>query len=352
MPFAKENPIFTAILALCALVFLGGVALAVLAWMDAGDAQDRLDSARNQTRAARQVEMAPTDANIEKAQANIDLLKRKEAQLLEAVASAGNIEQAPSDLRGANLRGNLLRLPTRMRQLAAETAAANVDIEFEENLRFGFDRYFDEAWPPSGITIGTPEERQLIEDLFLQQSVIEYLTKTLFESAPESWPPGEDMIDPDAEIEPFPLRLTAVKRENALPHTIRSTRDIPGVFEIEPAISAETELIDTIAFQVEFESYSKTLREFLRQLGSYEIPIVVRSVEVAPVETSRRRTANVDFGDEFFDSSNEPEVEEVLEPVIEIVESRFTVTLEYIQLKERPEAPAGDEAAALAAVAQ
>ncbi len=350
MPFAKENPIFTAILAICALVFLGGIALAVLAWMDAGDASDRLDSARSQTRAARSVELAPTTENIDKAKANIALLESREAELLEAVASAGNVRTADEGLRGAILVGNLTRLPSRMRRLAVETAAANVEIEIDDDFQFGFDRYIDSAWPPSGVSAGSPQERALIEDLFLQQQVVEYLTQTLFNSVPQSWPPDEEMIDPDADIEPFPLRLTAINRENALPPTVRSSRDTPGVFEIEPAISAETDLIDTVAFQVEFESYSKTLREFLRQLGTYEIPIVVRSVEVEAARTGRR-TANVDFEDDFFDS-DEPAVEEVLEPVVEQVESRFTVTLEYIRLKEKAEEVVGGVGTAAAAAGQ
>lgn len=338
MPFLKENPIFSAILGLCALIFVGGVVLVVMAWMDAGEAEERLENARSQVNSARVAEVAPTPENVESAQANIAELKADETRLFETIAAQGALDEAPDNLRGAVLVGSLTRLPVRMRQLARDTAPERVEIGFPDDFQFGFDRYIGTSWPPSGIQSGSPEERELIENLFLQQQVVEYLCRTLFESTPDSWPGDDVDFDPN-NFEAFPLQLTSLRRESAIPNTgtggRRSNRDQRGLFEIEPAISAETDRIGTVGFQIEFESYSRTLRDFLIELGTYQLPLVVRSVEVEPASGGNRgRTADIDFSEDFLESDSDDDVEEVFEPVVETNTSVFRVTVEYIELKE------------------
>jgi hypothetical protein len=349
MRFAKENPIFTAFLGVCLIVFLAGVVLATLEWLAAGQARERLESAEQRVNAALAAETAPTPENVRRAEANIERLRENEERLLNAIAAKGSLETAPPNLQGPVLVDILQRtLPRRLRALATSESGENVEIAVPEQFRFSFDRYVGGEWPPQAVADDEEAERELIEDLYVQQQVVAYLVRKLFEAAPETWQAEVD----EAQVEPFPLQLVALERESVLPETERRRGGSPrrsdaGLFEIDEAISAETDRIGTIGFRITFDSYSQTLRAFMNDLANYEIPVVVRSVEVTPARGSATRgpAADVDFGDEFFgdEEGEDEEVEQVLDPVVEQNVSRFVVTLEYIELKEAGPAE-GDDA--------
>lgn len=97
------------------------------------------------------------------------------------------------------------------------------------------------------------------------------------------------------------------------------------------------QMADTLAFQVVFTGHSDTLRTFLNRMSSFEVPLMVRNVEVAPAgeepgqreqrsTPSRRRTAPA----EMTPTTDEPK-EAV--PLVRDNLSRFTVALEFVDVR-------------------
>ena len=85
--------------------------------------------------------------------------------------------------------------------------------------------------------------------------------------------------------------------------------------------------IDTIAFQVIFTGYTPTLRKFLNSLAYFQLPVVVRSVEVSRVSSKSKGRLKKIFSREFETKNSGDKT-----PVISEVESLFMVTLEFIEV--------------------
>ncbi len=116
-----------------------------------------------------------------------------------------------------------------------------------------------------------------------------------------------------------------------------------STFSIDPAVSARVPgAIDTLAFSITFRGYTDALREFLNRLAQFELPIVVRSVEVerpsgsetvvAPPRRNEPEDIFARFGGE--ESEAQPDRNEGQGPVPVIEEniSEFTVLLEFIEV--------------------
>ena len=110
-------------------------------------------------------------------------------------------------------------------------------------------------------------------------------------------------------------------------------------FQIKDAISARVPgAIDTLAFQLSFTGYTDSLRIFLNNLAKFDLPIVVRSVDVQRPNKSKSTTDaitgnNLDSIFGAFAASNDDEApEEAQKPVISENISTFTVVLEFIEI--------------------
>ncbi|HKK18214.1 MAG TPA: Amuc_1100 family pilus-like protein, partial [Opitutales bacterium] len=185
-------------------------------------------------------------------------------------------------------------------------------IETPANFAFGFERYIDEA-----VMLQDPDK---VSSLDKQRQILSYLLTQLIEADPQS--------------------INAVRRESVESVEQKSK----STFSIDPAVSARVPgAIDTMAFSITFSGYTDVLREFLNSLAQFELPIVVRSVEVerpSGKETvvappRQRNTDNIFdlFGGGQEETTASQEVDpEGPKPVIEENISRFTVILEFIEV--------------------
>ena len=119
-----------------------------------------------------------------------------------------------------------------------------------------------------------------IEPLFRQRQIAEYLLEALLEARPRA--------------------LFAVKRERTVTKAEREARaaaeasgvpievpvvdsgtGTPDYFVIDPRVSARTKAyVDTTAFRLAFTSQTDALGNFLNRLASFELPVLVREVEI------------------------------------------------------------------------
>jgi hypothetical protein len=110
------------------------------------------------------------------------------------------------------------------------------------------------------------------------------------------------------------------------------------LFEIDSRITARVPgFVNASAFRISFVGETEALRALLNKLAGFELPLVVRSVEVEPVVKTKAPAAtnslNSIFGTVDKAATAEPEQPK---PLVEKVLSKFTVTVELIDLFEAP----------------
>jgi uncharacterized membrane protein YbjE (DUF340 family) len=113
------------------------------------------------------------------------------------------------------------------------------------------------------------------------------------------------------------------------------------LFTIDPMVSARAkDLIKTDAFRLVFVGQTAALRTFLRQLTCFELPVVVRAIEVESAATVGGATAL--RGNDATPTTiatipvtAAPTVEAPL-PLVLPALSKFTVTVELIEVIAEP----------------
>lgn len=330
MGLLKKNPIFSLVVLVCALAFAAG---AYLAFAEAGKVsqlEQSVRSAKSQLSNVLNADPAPTEANIEASTANVLELTSQ----LEAIRT--DLEQ------GSRLKTftDGIQVMASVQQFISDyqnKAEANVNEEGEaaaitlpEDFAFGFEQYIDEATIPDDPTV--------IPVLDQQRQILGYLLDQLFSANPHS------IVSVRREVlENKPTTGEAGRDRNRE----RGERGERGAgFQVNPAISARVPgAIETLGFSLTFTGYTDSLRALLNRLSNFDLPIVVRSIEVDRAETRavRERPArnanNLDdifgaFGGDSSPAATEAsqEVKEAQKPVIAENVSSFTVILEFIEI--------------------
>ncbi|MBI4622227.1 MAG: hypothetical protein HY736_03265 [Verrucomicrobia bacterium] len=293
------------------------------------------------------------------------------------VAAAIEVDLARARHAVAAMQGELKgRGPAAERLRTAKVPAARTDAYFDlatfvektrelarkqevevrpEAARFGF-----------GVFANEGPETEHIEPVFRQRLVAQYLIESLLEARPRA--------------------LLQVKREPALTRKEREERDVAlaaaaaagtpadavaGVapegsdyFAMDPRVSARVPgYVDTTAFRIAFSGQTASLRAFLNRLASFELPVLVREVEVEPATADE--TAAVQPAEEAGAAEALPAAPSVVlstasavakaapkkagarattaAPIVAKPVSKFTVTVEYIELvlpvADSPDAP-------------
>ena len=200
---------------------------------------------------------------------------------------------------------------------------AKITIKADE--RFGFATY---------ATAGP--QRDLIPEVFRQRQIMQYLV--------------------DALIDAHPSQLLSLQRERPLTQAQRALLAAgqplpPGpraatqeaeadFFDIDPRISARVPgFVAATSFRLNFVGDTAALRTFLNKLATFELPLVVRSVEVEPATAAttgapaatNQTTLSAIFGSE---TTATPTTVAQAKPkaLVEKVSSKFTVTVEFIDL--------------------
>lgn len=268
MSFFRKNPLFAIVVTVCSLLVLGELAFAYERWSATRTAAKRLEERKTNLEAMAQLAPPPT----------------------RAVAAAIESDLAKAQTALASMQGELKgRGPAAERIRSAKVPAARTDAYFDlatfvektrdmarkhdvevraEAARFGFAAFANE---------GPVQDH--IEPVFRQRQVAQYLVESLIEARPRA--------------------ILSVRRERTLSKAERDARaqaaanneappeppsdDGPDYFVVDPRVSARMAgYIDTMAFKFVFTGQTAALRTFLNKLAGFELPVLVREVEVEP----------------------------------------------------------------------
>ena len=160
--------------------------------------------------------------------------------------------------------------------------AQKQDVELKpEARRFGFAIYANEGPETDRVTV-----------VFQQRLVAQYLLETLLAARPRALLSVQrERVLTKSEREARDTALQAAKDAAAggqtpapvLDSTFVSTPDGPDFFVIDPRASARVPgAVETTAFRLAFTGQTAALRTFLNQLAAFELPVLVREVEVEP----------------------------------------------------------------------
>jgi hypothetical protein len=216
----------------------------------------------------------------------------------------------------------------RARARSAGLPAADV-----ENSHFGFEAY---------ATVGPADER--IPGVHKEKMIMAHILDRLFEARPQSLigvrRPGEGAPTAD----PTPARGGAPAQQGG-----------GAGFRLNPQLTAAIPAVaNTSAYQVAFTGRASTLRTFLNELSSFDMPLIVRNVQVAPateapgrrqdqgVRRPARRVAQQATSDEGSDATNVNGATEAREgaeriPLVADNLSRFIVSMEFVDVLQETE---------------
>ena len=311
MTFIKKNLIFTIIMSVCILAFAAGVYLAFVESGKIDQKKQKVTLAESKLKNMLYADPAPTLENVEASAENVAELKAGLKKIREDLERGARITTSADGI--GVMAGIQQFISDYQRKATTHTNKDGepVEIIVSDDFAFGFEQYLDEAT--------MLDDDELIPVLDKQRQILSYLLNKLYEAEPES--------------------IISVERE-VLEQKAEGSTGAKG-FAIHPAITAEVPgAINTLAFRLAFTGYTDSLRRLLNDLAKFDLPIVVRSIEVdrpSGMSTTAKVPANNNL-DAFFGvfgggSSSEAEApEEAQKPVISENISTFTVVLEFIEI--------------------
>lgn len=294
------------VLAAIALLALGEIVALVVQVQAATKSEQRFGQKRRELAAVAAVEPALTSTNADAIE--VDLTRAQRALAAMRADLRGHGPAAEKLLaravpeRRADAYFDIATFVEQMRELAQRRGVAVATDE-----RFGFAAYAN-AGP----------ENELIPAVFRQRCVAQYLIETLCEAQPER------LVSIQRERPRLPIDSSASAEAGRRAEADRSSADY---FEIDPRVSARVPgFVETTAFRIVFVGPTSTLRQMLNSLAGFQLPLVVRSVEVEPAGEGRSGATHPTDGDA------------AVGPLIRRVQSKFTVTVEYVDIVEPKEA--------------
>jgi hypothetical protein len=358
MSWYRKNPLFAVGLTVLTLLALGEIALIYERWAETRAVAKKLEQRKAELQAMTQLTPPPErevataiEADLAKAQ---QALTSMQTELKGKGAAAERLRTAKLPAARTDAYFDLATFVERMRELARK---AEVDVR-PEAARFGFAAFANE---------GPAQDH--IEAVFRQRQIAQYLIESLLEARPRA--------------------LLSVKRERTLSKEEREARaaaiangqpapeldsagDGPDYFVIHPGLTARVpNYVDTSPFRFVFIGQTGALRTFLNRLAAFELPVLVREVEVdvasieeltaqvtteepAPIDqpavvaaTPPSVVLTADAPPSPAPKSVAPKApppRNVATPIVTRSLSKFTVTVEFVELVPPPANPA--EAAA------
>ena len=268
MSFLRKNPLFAGVMILCGLLVVGEIALAYERYTASRAAARRLEERKTSLEGMSQLTPPPTR----------EVAKAIEADLAKAQAALASMQ---SELKG--------RGPAAERIRSAKVPSARTDAYFDlatfvektresarkhevevrpEASRFGFAAFANE---------GPLQDH--IEPVFRQRQIAQYLVESLIEAKPRAIL----SIRRERTLSQAEREARAAALANGEPVAEIASEDGPDYFTIDPRVSARVAgFIDTTAFKFVFTGQTAALRTFLNRLASFELPVLVREVEVDP----------------------------------------------------------------------
>lgn len=305
MDFFKKNLIFSTVIFICLLSFFVGSFLALNESGAIGEAEQEMSSAQARLKSLRYSDPAPSLENVEASAENVSQLQSALKAIREDL-QRGDRLSISSD--GIGVMAGVQQFISEYQRKSSGQVDANNEpapISLPQDFAFGFQEYIDEAKP-----LTDPKRSAVLDQ---QRQILSYLMDKLIESRPAS--------------------LVSVERE------VLEQVEGQQSFQIDKAISARVPgAIDTLAFRLSFTGYTDSLRSLLNNLAKFDLPIVVRSIDIQRKGEIKNTTAstnsnNLDSIFGAFGGSNDEEApKEAQKPVISENISTFTVVLEFIEI--------------------
>lgn len=263
-------------------------------------------------------------ASAEKTRNEIRHILRANSEVAARLASA----TVPPDSTAAFF--DILNYNERLR---AAVEGTNIDLPAEDRL--GFSLYAKEG-----------PERELIAPVFQQRQYADYLLGVLIAAKPSQ------ILSLQRE-----RPLTAAQKQQVA-DALASGQSSPlqpgpdggDFFVIDPRTSARVAgFVETSPFRFSFTGTTASLRSVLNELARFELPVVVRSVEVEPLNKTdgasrpspAPRVSSNPFASFGIGETSGAPATETVKPLVEQTDSRFVVTVEFISLVDKtpPAAP-------------
>ena len=326
----KSNPIYFSLLGLCGLAVAGAGWGIYSQHAAAEKSATSLAQKRDELNGLLLLNPAPTKANEAAVEADLNRTEIALGKMREELKGRGPVAEglrkatAPSE--PTDVFFNIETFVEKMRQKAQ---AGENKIKLKPDERFGFYTYKQ-----------TGPDRDMIPQVFRQRLVAEYLIDALFEAKPS------ELVSVTRERPLTKAAQAAIEAgqpapaATSAPSSANSTTE-NDFFDIDPRISARVPgFVGASAFRLTFISETETLRALLNRLASFELPLVVRSVEVEAVPkapstgaaTVQANSLSSIFGNTT--STTTPAVPAPAKPLVERTLSKFTVTVELIDLVE------------------
>ncbi len=320
----KSNPIF------CSALIVIGVVVAGEGWciFERSRAvqknQKILVQKRRELAALQEVNPFPSEAN--KAAVEADLARTQTAlatmreELKGRGPTAGQLRSAKVPAEPTDVFFDLANFVEKNRDNAKQFG-----VKIKADERFGFSAY-SSAGP----------DRELIPQVFRQRQIAQYLIEALFNAHPR------ELFSLQRERPRTNAEMVAIASGQPLPVTVgepRLSSADTDLFEIDSRISARVPgFVTATAFRLTFIGETESLRTLLNKLATFELPLVVRSVEVEPsagttsvAESGTTNSLSTIFGNTSSGVAT-PAGPTKPKPLVAKVLSKFTVTIELIDL--------------------
>ena len=262
-------------------------------------ARRQLEAKRREWQAIVNAQPAPTDDVAAALEADLARTTRAVAAMRASLTGNGpatlGLANAMVPKATADAFFDIAALVERMR---GKAEAAGVAVRPGEH--FGFAE-FANAGPEPGRIAAIFRERQLVE--FLVDALLAAHPRQLVAVARERPADANEAHDPAGRAVDLNANGSAAE----------------DLFEIDPRISARAPgYVRTTAFRLTFTGQTVVLRTLLNKLAEFELPLVVRAVEVGPEPVD--------------DQGRDDETRAGAVPLVPRSLSRFTVTVEYVDL--------------------
>lgn len=308
MHLFKKNPVFSTVLSLLGLVLAAGVVVLILERNNVEEVRRNYEDKVQEYERLLHHSPSLTRENLELVRQDLSNVEENLNAVRAALGAEADVAELFADVPGDSTEAffDLRAFEDRYRELARSVAREDGEgVRIRDNETFGFSRYRSQG-PPA----------QLIEEVYKQRQIAGYLLETLFAARP--------------------VELVRLRREDV---AARHEVSAPGggeadeLFTIPQAMSARIPgFVETYPFQITFTGHTWVLRDFLNRLAGFELPVLVRSVEVESAAAARdgaRRERQTPPGP----ASGTPQsAENGAVPIVSPQLNRFVVTVEFIEL--------------------
>ena len=271
----RKYPLFSAALSVCALVALGEGWCIYERWHASREAAATLEKKKTELHAMGALAPAPTreisktiESDLARAQRALDAMQ---GELKGRGPAAERLRTAKAPTARTDAYFDLATFVEKTRELAKTR-----EVELKpEAARFGFSLYANEG-----------PEAERIPAVFHQRQVAQYIIESLLDARPRALlalqreAPLTKKEKEDRDAAALAVANGAPPSPDAATPTLPEG---PDFFAIDPRASARVPgYLDATAFRVSFVGQTTALRTFLNKLASFELPVLVREVEVDP----------------------------------------------------------------------